>query len=170
MMLILPSLPSPSGVAWWLWSWVKPKIYDHLKWSASKYGDWTDNTKHMSIFVVILVSNDEDANSERLSVPEVCGIWSDRPLHYLYVWFYSHPPNYPDIHWTSPQWITNLMWWFVTFNYSVYLAGLLLLHFTYRNGSLLRLLIGGPPLPCNLNERIVSLASIMLLPLSMWHN
>ena len=74
MLLIHPSLPPSSGVARWLWSWVKPKIYDHLEWSASKTGEWTDNTKHMSTFVVVLVSNDGDANVNRLSVPEVCSI------------------------------------------------------------------------------------------------
>jgi hypothetical protein len=83
-MLLHPSIPSPSGVSWWLWPWVKPKIYDRLEWSASKYGE-RDNMKRMSTLVVLLLnddktSSDDDKGARLLSTPKVCGMRFDQHL------------------------------------------------------------------------------------------
>jgi len=44
-MLVHPALPSPSGIARLLWSWIKPKFYDYLEWNASSLEDLTDNMR-----------------------------------------------------------------------------------------------------------------------------
>jgi len=67
-MLVHPSLPSPTGIAWGLWSWVKPKIYDHLERSLNEEKDTTAATRHRSYFIVLLI-NIKD--TELLDEPKV---------------------------------------------------------------------------------------------------
>ena len=71
-MLVHPSLPSPTGIAWSLWSWLKPKIYDHFEWNASESEDSTANTINRSFFVVLLLNNEDDTDTKLLRVPKVC--------------------------------------------------------------------------------------------------
>ena len=72
-MLIHPSLPSPAGIAWLLWPWLEPKIYDQLEWNASKSEDseLTANTTNRSFFVVLL-NNEDNTDTKLLRVPMVC--------------------------------------------------------------------------------------------------
>jgi hypothetical protein len=63
-MLVHPSLPSPSGIAWLLWPWVKPKIYDHLEWRPGDYDDnLTAKTTRRVFFVALLITNATNKNN-----------------------------------------------------------------------------------------------------------
>jgi len=56
--LVHPSLPSQSGIAGPLWSWVKPRIYDHVEWNPSGY-NLTDNAGCEIFFVVMFLENED---------------------------------------------------------------------------------------------------------------
>jgi hypothetical protein len=88
-MLVHPSLPSPTGLAWLLWRWVKPLIYDRMDWDQHEHETGPD-ARHRSLLVILLVVkkdgtslSDEDAIGARnedaigtklIKIPDVCTI------------------------------------------------------------------------------------------------
>lgn len=66
-MLVHPSLASPTGIAWSMWSWIKPEIYDHFEWSAIECEDSKAATRHRA-FIVVLLLNEDHSGANFLSL------------------------------------------------------------------------------------------------------
>jgi len=66
-----PSLPSESGIAQLLWSWVKPRIYDHLEWNPSESDNLSPGCK--AFFVVLFSVTDtnigDDTHTKLMQLP-----------------------------------------------------------------------------------------------------